>query len=292
MHAALSVLLAVCAVLVALSLYAAHRILTGNDCIPLTVDPGRFGLAFEPVSCRTSDGLTLKGWFAPAKTPSARTILFCHGWSANKGEILKATYGLAERGFNLLYFDFRHCGESEGKLLSVGYWEALDFDAIVAFLRALRPRDRYGVYGMSMGGMVAFAGAARHGVFDAAVVECTFRSHDDAVGRYLRFQSGVPWFPLVPMIQFCLRVRIGGDLQAGSPESLAPAFKIPVLGISGAQDRMSPPEIIAALLAPVPSPHEQWVVPGGRHARCYEAAGPAYVERLARFYDAHIPAAN
>ncbi len=266
--------------------------MTGNGCIPLTVRPEQYGLPYEPVACRTSDGLTLKGWFVPAASPSARTILLCHGWSANKGEILKATHELAGRGFNLLYFDFRHCGESEGSLLSVGYWEARDFDAMFAFLRSFRPDDRYAVYGMSMGGMVAFSGVARHPGFVAAAIESTFRSHDEAVSRYLHFQSGVPYFPLIPLILLCLRVRLGGDPQLNSPESLAPGFKVPLLGICGDDDRLSPPELITALFARVPSPHELWLVPGGGHARCAQAAGAAYADRLARFYGAGFAAAE
>ena len=285
-------LLGIVAALVLLSAYAAHRITTGNGLIPLTVRPDVYGLPFEPVSCRTVDGLTLKGWFVPAKTPSARTILFCHGWGANKGEILKATHALASRGFNLLYFDFRCCGESEGKLLSVGTLEARDFDAMAAFLRSFRPDDRYFVYGMSMGGMVAFSGAARHAWFDAAVVECTFGSHDEAVSRYLQFQSGVPYYPLIPMILFCLRVRLGGDLQLGSPESHAPSFKTPVLGVCGAEDRMAAPALTEALLARVPAPHEIWVVPGAGHTDCAQTAGAVYSDRLARFYDGHFAASN
>jgi pimeloyl-ACP methyl ester carboxylesterase len=292
MDSALLALLVTFLVLGLLSVYTAHRILTGNGLIPLTVRPELYGLPFEPVSCRTSDGLTLKGWFVPAKTPSARTILFCHGWSANKGEILRGTHALAAQGFNLLYFDFRCCGESEGELLSVGYLEARDFDAMVAFLRSFRPDDRYAVYGMSMGGMVVFSGAARHDCFDAAVIESTFRSHGEAVSRYLHFKSGVPYYPLIPMIQFCLRVRLGGDVQLDSPESHAPNFKIPVLGVCGAEDRVAAPELTEALLARVPSPHELWIVPGAGHAGCAQASGAVYTDRLARFYNAHFDVAD
>lgn len=284
----LALLIAAVVISVALALYATHRIMTGNDCIPLTVSPAAYGLPFEPVSCRTSDGLMLKGWFVPAKTPSSRTILFCHGWSANKGEILKATHALAGLGFNLLYFDFRHCGESEGDLLSVGYWEARDFDACVAFMRAHRPGDRYAVYGMSMGGLVAFSGAARHGCFDAAVIESTFRSHDEAVIRYMNVQSGVPYYPLIPMVLLFLRLRIGADPMLDTPEILAPNFKIPLLGICGDADRLSPPELVQDLFTRLSSPTELWIVPGGGHARCAEAAGAAYAERLARFYSARF----
>src|SRR5437899_1652519 len=92
------------AALTAMSYYTAHRIVTGDGRVPLTQRPETFGLAYEAVSCRTADGITLKGWFVPAKAPSSLTLLLCHGWGTNKGEVLKFTHGLAERGFNQLFF--------------------------------------------------------------------------------------------------------------------------------------------------------------------------------------------
>src|SRR3954467_14680465 len=86
------------AALNALAFYAAYRNVTGNGRVPLTVRPEQFGLSYEPVSFRTSDGLLLKGWFVPAKAPSSRTLLFCHGWGVNKGQILKFTHALAGLG--------------------------------------------------------------------------------------------------------------------------------------------------------------------------------------------------
>lgn len=286
-----AVLLALASLLVVLgllSLYGTHRILTGNGRVPLTVRPESYGLACEPVSFRTQDGLTLRGWFVPAAAPSARTILLCHGWGTNKGEILKSTHALAGLGFNLLYFDFRSCGESDGRELSVGYLEARDFDAAVGFLRSHRPGDRYAVYGLSMGAMVAFCGAIRHGCFAAAVLESPFSSHDQAVARYLRFHSGVPYYPLVPMMLFLIRRRLGADPQAESPERLAASFRTPLLGVCGEDDLISPPEIAAGLLARVPAPNELWIVPGADHARCAAVSGTEYVDRLARFFTAHL----
>jgi pimeloyl-ACP methyl ester carboxylesterase len=290
--ASLALAALVVALLLALSFYAAHRNVTGNGRVPLTVRPERFGLSYEPVSCRTSDGLTLKGWFVPASAPSDRTLLFCHGWGTNKGEILKFTHALAGQGFNLLYFDFRACGESEGEMLSVGYLENRDFDAAVGFLKSHRPHDRYGVFGLSMGAMVSFCGVARHPGFTAAVLESPFKSHDSSVERYMRVNYGVPYFPLIPMMLFWLRVRLGGNPELISPVSTAHQVAVPVLAIFGTEDRMVPPEEFSVPLERVKSSKEVWVIQGAGHARCAETAGPAYTDRLAKFYRTHMPASG
>lgn len=268
----------------ALAYYGAHRVLTGNGRVPLTVRPQSLGLPCEPVSCTTSDGIELKGWFIPASAPSDRTILMCHGWGTNKGAILEGLRPLHDRGFNLLAFDFRTCGESGGEILSVGYLEARDFDAAAAFMRRLRPDDRYGVFGLSMGAMVAFCGAVRHGCFRAIALESPFHSHDQACTRYLMQHSHVPYFPLVPLILFWIRVRLGADPEPLGPIYMTDKVSVPVFAIAGEKDAIAPPELAQTLLARLKQPGEVWVVPGAGHARCAETAGAEYGERLARFY--------
>ncbi len=277
------------AALVFFSFYAAYRNVTGNGRVPLTVRPEDFGLTYESVTCGTGDGLLLKGWFVPASAPSSRTLLLCHGWGTNKGEILKFTHALAGLGFNLLYFDFRCCGESEGRRLSVGYLESRDYDAAVAFMKAHRPGDQYGAFGLSMGAMVAFCGLARHAGFRAAVLESPFRSHDSSVRRYMRVNYGVPYFPLIPMMLFWLRVLLGGDPERVSPEAVAAQVAVPLLVIFGSEDRMVPPDEFRAPLERVRAAKDVWVVPGAGHALCAEIAGREYADRLARFYLAHMP---
>jgi pimeloyl-ACP methyl ester carboxylesterase len=275
--------------LLALTFFAAYRNVTGNGRVPLTVRPEDFGLKYEPVECRSRDGLLLKGWFIPATSPSRRTLLLCHGWGTNKGEILRFTHALAGLGFNLLLFDFRSCGESEGSRLSVGYLESRDFDAAVDFLKRLRPGDRYGVFGLSMGAMVSFCGLARHPELRAAVLESPFRSHDSSVRRYMKVNYGVPYFPFIPVMLFWLRVLLGGNPEIETPAAGAPRIAAPLLVVFGSEDRMVPPEEFAPVLALVKTPKDVWVIEGAGHAKCGEVAGRDYTDRLARFFLAHLP---
>ena len=125
--------------LAALVVYAAYRksseIIRPARTGALAFHPDQYRLAHEIVEFCTADGVRLKGWFIPAVgVESGCTIIFCHGWGANRGEMLRASWFLAEKGFNLLYFDFRASGESKGSVSSVGYLETRDFDAAYEFL--------------------------------------------------------------------------------------------------------------------------------------------------------------
>ncbi|HBA60837.1 MAG TPA: hypothetical protein DCZ92_08460, partial [Elusimicrobia bacterium] len=137
------IIFAVCAVS-ALAVYSSYAktadIIQPGRKNPVAFSPEQYGLAFETVEFTTADGIRLRGWFIPAPGGEAgRTVIFCHGWGSNRGEMLRDTHFLAEQGFNLLYFDFRASGESAGAISSVGYLEMRDFDAAYDFLKLNRP---------------------------------------------------------------------------------------------------------------------------------------------------------
>ncbi len=264
---------------------AARFVLAGGRRLPLTTRPEHFGLRCETVEFVAADGVPLRGWFIPATPASDRTLVFCHGWGTNKGEILRHTHGLCRRGFNLFYFDFRRCGESGGESSSVGTLEARDFDAAANFIRARRPRDLFGLYGLSMGAMVAFCGLDRHRYFKAAVLESPFASHRQAIERYGAVKTGLRRNPLVPLVLFWMRRRLGVDPDAASPESLAGRIDVPLLVICGERDTAASAEVGQSLVDKAAGPATLWVIPGAGHARCAESAGKAYEDNLADFYE-------
>src|SRR4029078_1306298 len=112
------------------------------------VPENQLGSAYENVSFKTSDGLTLKGWYVPSKNGAA-VISF----PGRKGT-QKPARMLARHGYGVLLFDRRGEGESEGDPNAWGWNGYRDVDAAVRFLRA-RPdvRDnRIGGIGLSVGG--------------------------------------------------------------------------------------------------------------------------------------------
>lgn len=269
--------------------YGARLVLTGDGCVPLKVRPERFGLAYEAVEFRTGDGLTLKGWFVPSRD-SGRTILVCHGWGSNKGEVLEQTHRLS-RDFNLLYFDFRRCGESEGDILSVGHLELRDFEAAVDFLKEKKPAaaGSLGLFGLSMGAMVGLVGLTRRAGFKAAVVESPFSSHNQAVARYARVKRGIPYYPLLPLAFYWIRRRLGTDPEQSSPERALPLVEgTPILGIFGEKDPLVTPGEGRRLFDRIAGPKELWVVPGAGHGECAPTAGPAYEAKLGDFFRRHL----
>ena len=98
--------------------------------------PADLGLDYEDISIFTDDNVKLAGWFIPAKNIEKKAIIICHGYPADKGDVLSfATF--LHNDFNLLFFDFRSMGKSEGKITTAGWNERRDFLAAVEYIKSI-----------------------------------------------------------------------------------------------------------------------------------------------------------
>ncbi|MDR7186090.1 pimeloyl-ACP methyl ester carboxylesterase [Microbacterium trichothecenolyticum] len=144
------------------------QLMVWGDRQPITRTPADVGLAAEDVSFTATDGIDLKGWFIPSGAPAGPAVVFVHGWLWNRTgnaagrvpfvdrdvDFLPATKALHDAGIHVLLFDLSNHGES-GKRppLTMGRWEARDFNGAVHYLRGRDDVDpaRIGALGTSAG---------------------------------------------------------------------------------------------------------------------------------------------
>jgi uncharacterized protein len=119
--------------------------------LPNVADPwADLGREYENVKFDSADGTRLAGWWVPARTPSSRTIIFCHGLAANRTQTLKY-HAIADwLDANLFLFDMRGHGDSSGRASSMGYRERDDVQSAIAFVRHHRPSQSRQVIGMGV----------------------------------------------------------------------------------------------------------------------------------------------
>lgn len=259
----------------------------------LAVFPEQYGLLHERVRFTTKDGLELKGWWIPAPDPAERrTLLMCHGWGDNKGELLRDTHFLHQAGFNLLYFDTRSHGDSEGEITTIGYLETIDFEAAMRWLNENRPEHvkRLGVFGFSMGAAVSCMAVPSHPEVRAVVLESPFTDYRGVVRRWGWNRFRVPYFPLVWLTLQMLRLRVGtSKVDAYSParfvSGVAPR---PLLMIAGAEDSLMREDDVRRLYALAKDPKQLWMVQGASHGKCRAVAGLEYETRVAGFFSRHL----
>jgi len=259
--------------------------------------PKTYGLEFQAIEFRASDGIGLKGWYVPAAAPARGTIVYVHGHNRTRVEMLpEAAFGHG-LGYNGLLFDLRHQGASEGKVTSVGYWERLDVEAAVKDAltreRAARPVI---VWGISMGAAAGLLAAADSPDVDAVISDSAFLNFSELIRHHYYLFRGFArrrwwWFPTLPGFPIVDEVTYWSAWRAGfrpSDFDLEKAVdKInprPILFVAVEGDQRMPPSYARTLDADATSPLKQLVVlPGTRHGEGFNSATAQYQDAVKRF---------
>lgn len=255
--------------------------------------PRDYGLEAEDFTCVTEDGISIAGWWIPPKNgPAVGTVFVVHGWGDNKHFVLPHCQFLAARErFNLVIFDCRACGDSEGAHGSIGFLEARDFDAVWAWMTHHHPEalDNLGIFGSSMGGAVAIRQAALRPEIKCAFILNTFTSYEGVITQYAWNHYRVPKWPLVSWAYKVTEWRVGGDGEAHSPilfvDKIAPR---PFYLVHGTHDDLMPLGEAKTLMAKAGEPKKLWIVPGAAHGKCWEAAPEEFERRCTAFFNEHL----
>ena len=222
----------------------------------------------ESVWFEAADGTRLNGRFFPSATkPQVGTIIFFHGNGGNISNVGWLAQRFARDGFNVLLFDYRGYGISEGEAGSEAGLYA-DGDAAVDFVlkeKSERP-EKIVLYGHSLGTAVA-ADVASRGSFGAVVLEAGFSSASSVAS------SALPWLPR--SLHFIGKNRLESARKLASVEA-------PILIAHGDPDRTIPTTEAHLLYAAANEPKKLLIVPGAGHV-VFGSGGEQYLAQVERF---------
>jgi len=234
--------------------------------------PDQLGLAYEPVTLTTADGLKLDGWFLPAPEPRG-VLLFLHGNAGNISHRFESLEIFLHLGFSTFIFDYRGYGRSEGRPSEQGTY--LDAAAAWRYLteqRGIAALDIV-VFGRSLGGAIAAWLAAQH-TPRALIVEASFTSVADMAAQLY------PFFPVrlltryhYPVLEHLKQVRC------------------PVLVVHSRDDKTVPFQHGTKLFEAANEPKEFLAIRGG-HNDSFVVNGEDYVRALDRFLAGQAGARN
>jgi pimeloyl-ACP methyl ester carboxylesterase len=257
--------------------------------------PGSFQLAYEDVSFRGRDGVTLRGWWVPV--PDARgSVVLLHGLNRSRLEMVRKAPFVHAQGWNVLLFDLRHHGDSGGDRSTFGWLEKDDALAASDFARG-RDGGPVVLWGVSLGAATATLAAAQDRGIAGVVVDSSYLTLRDTVEHHVRLFRGFRWWtrpipswPLGPEVVYWIGRRGGFDPDAIDVHSAAARLDPrPSLFVCNSGDRRMPPEVARALRAAAGPRASLLEVDGNSHGgayrdgtRQYQAAVAALLEGVGR----------
>jgi len=278
----LRVVLIVLGFLIVISLWGFYASIRPPKIIS-SLTPRDLKLGYQDVSFRTADGLTLRGWHIPSAKTTDKTLILLHGYPADKGDILP---GLAflQRDFNLLLFDFRYLGRSDGSYSTVGAKEVEDLLAAVQFLKTKGVRE-VGVWGFSMGGAVALMAIEKAPEIKAVIAESSYANLAHMALELFR----IPLlnYPVAYLVGLWAKFFLGIDLSDVSPAERVRNSSVPILLIHSSADTVIPFSHAQSLQAALKNnPRaEFWFHEGFAHGQL----AADYHSRVGNFFHKNLP---
>lgn len=215
-----------------------------------------------PAACtnRKFNGLdvVLDGWECKTpNTPRRGTIFYLHGVADNRGSAVGIVDAFLPRGFDVIAYDARAHGTSQGDRCTYGYYEKRDLQRV---LDQLRVTDAI-LIGHSLGAAIALQAAAIEPRVRAVAALSTFSDLRTIATEHASFY---PSWSLGPAFA---RAEHDGKFVVDdvSPVKAAAQITVPVLLVHGANDRDTLPAHSQRVFDALTSPKQLVFVEGRAH---------------------------
>lgn len=261
---------------------------------PLSSNPkDAIGVSYEDVVFPSNSGeTTVSGWYVPVDpavaSESVRTVVFSHGYGANREEdwvpMYELTKLLHDLNYNVLLFDYGYASEQYKAPATGGREESQQLLAAIHYAKSRGAEDIV-VWGFSMGAGTALQTALQTDEIDAMILDSLFIPSSEALFDNLNQFVPLPRFPSLPLIEAMIPLWTGssfGSIPAG--EVISNAYDIPIYIIHGTNDvkaSFSTAEAIADNQTNVLS--RSWIVEDGQHEMLFRMHPREYIQRTALF---------
>lgn len=243
--------------------------------------PADFGLEHEDVSFTTEDGITIRGWFIESDKANG-TVIIGHGYPFDKANVLPVMKFL-HPNYNLLFYDHRYFGESDGRISTVGFREPKDVRAAIEFIQ-----DRFGskpiaLFGFSLSASSMLMAEAD---VDAIIADSPYADLDRMI-KHVYSLFGPLKFPFVWTTNILAKITFGVYPKEISAADAIKGMTTPILLIHGDKDSQIPIENAYALKEANPG-IELWIVKGADHGQAIGLQKKEYERRVKEFLREHM----
>jgi pimeloyl-ACP methyl ester carboxylesterase len=201
----------------------------------------------------------LKGWLFPAGAPRRGLVVYLHGIGDNRQSGIGVAARIVPLGYDVLAYDARAHGESEGEFCTYGFHERHDLSRALDAIGA----ESAILFGSSLGAAVALQAAAVEPRVRGVIAQSPFsdlRSIVDDRARLIAARG-----PYVDAALALAERRAGFRTAEVSPRAAAARLAVPVLLLHGANDWRTPPAHSRRIDEALVAPHRLVLVRGAGH---------------------------
>jgi uncharacterized protein len=251
--------------------------------------PEDYNLPFEGIVIANPEGMELHGWFIPSE--NGAVIMMQHGYKSTRRELLNEAEMMHRHGYGVLLTTVRAHDYSDGELITLGINEMADLEAWYQYLLTRKDIDheKIGILGNSYGGMLAIQFAAQNENIKAVVANCAFSSMSDTVTTSVKYFTGLPPFPFVPLIVFWAEMVTGIKMEEIDTTKWIPLISPrPVFLMQGGMDTVISPTSGQILYDAAGEPKELWFDPELAHVKFDAERAEEYEARVVAFFDQYL----
>ncbi|HTR81207.1 MAG TPA: alpha/beta fold hydrolase [Bacteroidota bacterium] len=251
------------------------------------LSPADLHLPFDEFWFNSASGERLHAWFLPAGSRARGTIFYLHGVGDNKISGLRLAQVFHSRGFNVMMYDSRAHGKSEGRFCTYGFYEKYDVGKAIDKLegRMKASPAPVGLFGTSMGAAVAVQAASVESRIRAVVAEGCFTNLRTITVDYQKRLLWMPWHFLRNVaMKRSERIAHFSHHEVSPLRALA-SVNVPIMFIHGKNDARIKYQYSEQLFAAAHEPKELYLIDGANHTDIHAVAQKEYEERVAGFFE-------
>ncbi|GAB4283906.1 MAG: alpha/beta hydrolase [Candidatus Rifleibacteriota bacterium] len=242
---------------------------------------------YEKFSATNENGHLIQGYFYRGD-PENGTVILCHGHGVAHGHMDDMVAFLRKAGLNIILFDFRAHGKSQGRLCTIGYNEWKDIKCILEKAKEkglISKNAKIAAYGRSMGAASLINGSAELYDIDAFILESSFERLRKIAARDAWHNLKIPDTPVTDLAFWIIDHLTSIPYSQNNPvEKIAGIATRPAMLIHDGLDHRANFESFAALKAELPSA-EEMIASEARHVQAHKVLNDEFEARLLDFLE-------
>lgn len=244
---------------------------------------------YQVISIKSFDNLNLVGYYFDKK--SNNTALLVHGYASNAYEMQCYAKMFYDMDYNVLVIDNRGHGKSDGKIISMGYYEKYDISSWVNFLIDKNKNVKIVVFGISMGGasVCLYSGTEKPKNVKAIISDCAYSSAYKIVKSVANKSVVFSILPTLQVFNLYTKLKVGFKLSDINVVKQIEKCDVPMLLIHGEKDNFVPFSMQGELYNACPEQYRnKFSVENAGHGESLYTLKGKYIKKVEEFLKKYV----